>query len=430
MKRLLALFIFNILMMGSAYAQAQADVQTLINTQVPITWQAGLSGKAMQNILTNILGTAFTPNGTVTITPPPGTDQGFTVVQTGSQTGTIPGFSAIIPYNSITVTGEGQNANDPSDAVTGLLVEVVTGGPNEGGTKEAVNFLMFHHTATPVNANKGDHIGIRAIAQGDVNDGGTALTAAGSLYGSDIAGVAISGATFLAVVSGGEISAEVRTGSSALHRWGWSMVSRGDLHGSNDDAAIQFGTSGAAKWQNTLLLSNSNGFSPLETTGCVLCTDGSSNAITTGIDLSSYTISGNFLKSVGFVVSGNGFTGVNGFASSQMIFYDWGGVTLVNGLNSDINIGAHTPIRIIGPSGAFSVGGFQQAFGTFSGQVLHLFNTVAQTMTIVNEDASTTAVDRITTLTGGNVVLRANATSFASFIYDTTSTRWILMNTN
>lgn len=111
---------------------------------------------------------------------------------------------------------------------------------------------------------------------------------------------------------------------------------------------------------------------------------------------------------------------------------------LVNGLNSNINLWASDStakssyIRITGPSAGFSVGGFtNQGSGTssHSGSVLTLYNSTAQQMTIVNADASSSAANRIKTLTGGNVVLRAG-TSAATFIYDNTDTSWILINTN
>jgi hypothetical protein len=51
-------------------------------------------------------------------------------------------------------------------------------------------------------------------------------------------------------------------------------------------------------------------------------------------------------------------------------------------------------------------------------------------MTIVNEDGSSTAANRITTLTGADVVLRTTAPSFATLIYDSAASRWILVSTN
>lgn len=102
---------------------------------------------------------------------------------------------------------------------------------------------------------------------------------------------------------------------------------------------------------------------------------------------------------------------------------------VVNGLNSNIANGANSYLRLTGPTGAFSIGGFTTGPGV-DGYVLKVYNTTSQTMTIVNEDASSTAANRIKTLTGANVVLRTTLPSFATFIYDTTDSRWILTATN
>jgi len=102
-------------------------------------------------------------------------------------------------------------------------------------------------------------------------------------------------------------------------------------------------------------------------------------------------------------------------------------VNVSNGLNSNINIGTVGFVRQGGATGAFSLGGFT---GGVDGRVLYWFNNTAQTMTIVNEDASSTAANRVATLTGGNVVLRATAQSFAMFIYSGSDSRWILVSTN
>jgi|SRR5579859_5179649 len=105
------------------------------------------------------------------------------------------------------------------------------------------------------------------------------------------------------------------------------------------------------------------------------------------------------------------------------------GLTLANGLNSNIAIANARVLRITGPTGAFSVGGLVLP-STYDGRMITLRNTTAQTMTIVNQDASSSAANRILTLTGGNVVLRATAQSAASFYYDPTDANWILVNSN
>jgi hypothetical protein len=99
-----------------------------------------------------------------------------------------------------------------------------------------------------------------------------------------------------------------------------------------------------------------------------------------------------------------------------------GSVALVNGLNSNIATPSNSYIRITGPTSAYSVGGFT---GGVDGRLLTIQSTVAQTLTIVNEDVSSAAANRIKTLTGANVILTANQLSSSIFIYDSTDQRWV-----
>jgi hypothetical protein len=105
-------------------------------------------------------------------------------------------------------------------------------------------------------------------------------------------------------------------------------------------------------------------------------------------------------------------------------------IVLANGLNSNIALPATGRCRITGPTGAFSLGGFAVPTDAEpDGTELKVYNASGQQMTIVNDDASSTAGNRIFTLTGANVVLRAG-NSFATFSYDATSAGWVLESTN
>lgn len=98
--------------------------------------------------------------------------------------------------------------------------------------------------------------------------------------------------------------------------------------------------------------------------------------------------------------------------------------TLSNGLNSNLPAPTTSYSRITGPTGAFSVGGVSIVTGE-NGKRLTIHNTTAQAMTIVHEDASSTAAHRINTLTGANVVYPARQ-SVVHLVYSTTTSRWIL----
>jgi hypothetical protein len=121
-----------------------------------------------------------------------------------------------------------------------------------------------------------------------------------------------------------------------------------------------------------------------------------------------------------------------GVTASTHSSYSPGAVSagLSNGLNSNIPIAAYanvltydTLVDVSGPSAAFSLGGFDSGY---SAKTLTIVNRTGQTMTIVNEDASSTAANRITTQTGGNVSLSSPA--IASFLYDAAASRWELVS--
>lgn len=101
-------------------------------------------------------------------------------------------------------------------------------------------------------------------------------------------------------------------------------------------------------------------------------------------------------------------------------------IVLANGDNDNINISVFGNFTVSGPSGAFAVTGFT---GGANGRILYIWNASGQQMTIKNEDAGSTAAMRIQTNTGADVVLR-NGNSAATFIYNSTASRWILVSSN
>ncbi len=98
----------------------------------------------------------------------------------------------------------------------------------------------------------------------------------------------------------------------------------------------------------------------------------------------------------------------------------------MNGLNSNIALTNFSWVRLTGPTAAFSIGGFTNGQ---DGRRLTVMNTVWQAMTIVDQDAGSTAANRIITLAGANIVLPAR-TSAANFVYSSADSRWILVSYN
>lgn len=102
-----------------------------------------------------------------------------------------------------------------------------------------------------------------------------------------------------------------------------------------------------------------------------------------------------------------------------------GSVTVVNGLNSNVSTSLQSAVDLSGPTAAYSVGGFTNPY---NGQTLFVFNVNSQTVTIINEDTSSTAANRIYTFTNANVVLTpaSGQNSWFSLRYDITKARWLL----
>lgn len=100
--------------------------------------------------------------------------------------------------------------------------------------------------------------------------------------------------------------------------------------------------------------------------------------------------------------------------------------SVANGLNSNVPTTGLTSLRLTGPTGAFLIGGFAPAAA--AGVVLSVLNTTSQPMTLVHEDASSTAANRIDCQSNGNNVIVPPVPRAVTFIYDGTTSRWVLQN--
>jgi hypothetical protein len=106
--------------------------------------------------------------------------------------------------------------------------------------------------------------------------------------------------------------------------------------------------------------------------------------------------------------------------------------TLANGLNSNIATTALAYVTVGGPTAAFSVGGFNASPSPSGGQRLRLKNTTAFAMSVVHQDASSTAANRIDAgaqgFTGTSVSIPAG--SICDFVYNGSTSRWDYQQTS
>ena len=114
---------------------------------------------------------------------------------------------------------------------------------------------------------------------------------------------------------------------------------------------------------------------------------------------------------------------LDGGTNTTYLNSDAGTFTAANGANNNIDIDEMRFVRITGPTGAFSISGIA---GGINGMEVYLYNAVAFDFTITN-DATSTAANRILTLTGADVTL--TGVSVAHLVYNGTDARWILLGT-
>ena len=150
--------------------------------------------------------------------------------------------------------------------------------------------------------------------------------------------------------------------------------------------------------------------------GCIL-----DNNDSYGINIAS-TADNTRIINCSFVNTGTG-TITDGGTNTYYHNVGMGTFTAANGANNNIDISESRFVRITGPTAAFSISGIA---GGINGREVYLYNAVAFDFTITN-DATSTAANRILTLTGADVVL--TGVSVARLIYNATDARWILLGT-
>lgn len=251
----------------------------------------------------------ITVPGSVTIRPPTGFGPGIDIAQVGgsgstvpSQTGTFLGYA----YNRIQVAN---NTTYP-DSIFGQHVQLDSSAAGTGGGNATG---AFHTISGSASGGSTFAIGATMYVSAETNwAGGTASAPDGAVYaGSFYARMGGPNPVHLLNLTGMEINPEAggHTSSTVAYKSGIQIAAlQNDLYqGTHYDGAISisaiFGAS--AGWRNGLLFSDANGQQPMAATGTLIKTQGSAT-ITGGIDLTSYTFTGNVFASTNFAIDGAG----------------------------------------------------------------------------------------------------------------------------
>ncbi len=239
-------------------------------------------------------------------------NEGFHVAQTGPVSGNQ---NQQINFNDITISSDQANTGAAGNVAYGMLVNYTFGGSNMQGSRAAIQgSVTLGAPSNAANPNR-SYIGVIGTSLA-TSDGGTntGAGAQGGFFGGNFV-VQGSGQNVGAVI-GLENDVGLTAPGSVRFRFGGHMVATGTVQGAGGDAALDI-ASGASNisgsWANGILLNDVGGTAPINTSGCILCTTGDAYTVATGVDFSTYTVSGNSLKLPGsFIVAGSGVTTIAG----------------------------------------------------------------------------------------------------------------------
>lgn len=99
------------------------------------------------------------------------------------------------------------------------------------------------------------------------------------------------------------------------------------------------------------------------------------------------------------------------------------GITLANGTNNNVAIGAYSNIGITGPTALYSISGIANGA---DGKQIQIVNLSAYPMTLMHQSSSSTSTNRIFNPGGGNIVIADSGT--VSLTYNSAFGMWLVKN--
>ena len=249
----------------------------------------------------------------VTITPTsPSEIVGLNITQNGfGNVGGQPTHTSQFNYNSINVNTDGAICSPQGVATTGLFTNLTLTGTTYQGTKIAGFFKLLRQGTGNTTVTRGDTIALSAQAVDQTGQGGTDTSQAnsrGDIIAMNPLAQAQSGATNLFLVEGAEVDVGILTGASAFGRLGWNIVGAGNLQAASAyDIGLGISTQSIDPgFKMGIMFHKLNGGNPVSSGGTLIGTDANAVTVTSGIDFSTYTITGSAFKTASANLTGAG----------------------------------------------------------------------------------------------------------------------------
>lgn len=224
---------------------------------------------------------------------------------------------------------EDSGAGEVAGSLDGWSFKHDYGGSAATGARQTLDITSTLTSPTSSSNVNRNYVALVAQANAQSGDGGTdtSSNSKGAVFAGNLIARAQGGATNMRSICGLEVDVDIATGTSTRTKFGVAAVSWGSVNGTQHDAAFAVATANgqATSWKTALLIGHSywGNKAALTTDGAVIATDGAADTIATGIDLSSLTITGNFLKGPGgFAVSGGGVINGNDALSQYTLLAD------------------------------------------------------------------------------------------------------------
>ena len=237
-------------------------------------------------------------------------------------------FTSNNVFNSFSVATDNLDASALGNVANQLNVYYGFGGSNTKGARQGLGVVAQLLSPTSTSNTNRDYVGAAFTGQAVSSDGGGVGTEKGSVFGCNPIAILNAAATNMASLIGGEVNIIAAAGSSVLDKYGWSVVqtSTDAVSGSRNDAGFYLSNqAGAVGWKNGIQFGDSINAFPVKSSGTLI--KSVSGSVTTGIDFSTTTFSGNVIQSSSFSVNNAGTitSGVNGTS---------GGIIQMNGSTS------------------------------------------------------------------------------------------------
>lgn len=292
---MIRIFAFLLLLCGSAVAQPLSPT-TLSGNE---TWSCGIGGPQGPSTFCTTSKVAGYIN-----------QSGLSISQ--ALTGTPSSSSLFFPdsvANYINITSDNVAVSSTNFGYGFEINHTYGGAATTGGRNSFGVFSKLSSPTSPTNPNR-NYVGSILQSEAFSSDNGTdtGANAKGAIFGFNPVAKLHNGATNFLELTAGEANVSAQTGSSVKYKNVISLVgtSSDAVQGAVYDTKLAISDqAGAVGSNNAILIGNMNGQAPVVSGGTLIATTGSAT-VTNGIDLSSYTYTGNAFKSNAFTVDGNG----------------------------------------------------------------------------------------------------------------------------